>query len=164
MEPVRSYLARRIDAATAEDVLSEVLLVLWRQSVPVPRGDEIAYAIGVARLQLQNATRSMRRQERLIARIITIDPPEHATAYAEPGDPRAELVREALAQLRLADAEVLRLHAWEELPLREIALVLGLTPNAASIRLHRAKKKLAERIRKMQGQTGHVVVKEGDAR
>ena len=36
------------------------------------------------------------------------------------------------------------LWAWEELAPREIALVLGVTPNAVSIRLHRAKGRLRE--------------------
>ena len=53
VEPVRRYLARRIDEATADDVLSETLLVLWRRIDEVP-DDVIPWAIGVARLQLAN--------------------------------------------------------------------------------------------------------------
>jgi RNA polymerase sigma-70 factor (ECF subfamily) len=41
---------------------------------------------------------------------------------------------------------VLRLWAWEQLAPREIAVVLGVTPNAASIRLHRATRRLRERL------------------
>ena len=51
---------------------------------------------------------------------------------------RAEL-HAALARLRPAEAEVLRLWAWEELAPAQIAVVLGISPNAVSIRLHRAK-------------------------
>lgn len=40
------------------------------------------------------------------------------------------------------DAELVRLWAWEELGPAEIALVVGLSPNAVSIRLHRARQKL----------------------
>jgi RNA polymerase sigma-70 factor (ECF subfamily) len=56
---------------------------------------------------------------------------------------------EALAQLNARDQELLRLWAWESLTAAEIALALGISPNAASIRLHRAikmlKKQLTER-------------------
>ena len=44
------------------------------------------------------------------------------------------------------DLEILRLWAWEDLAPREIALALGISPNAASIRLHRATKRLKERL------------------
>ena len=44
------------------------------------------------------------------------------------------------------------LWAWEELAPREIATVTGLTANAVSIRLHRAKKRLAAELdRKIAG-------------
>jgi len=36
IEPSRRYLARRTDPATAADVLSEALLVLWRRLEDVP--------------------------------------------------------------------------------------------------------------------------------
>jgi len=45
--------------------------------------------------------------------------------------------------LNEADREVLRLWAWEQLEPGEIAVVLGSTPNAVSLRLSRAKRRLA---------------------
>ena len=41
---------------------------------------------------------------------------------------------------------MLRLWAWEDLRPQEIAVVLGITANAASIRLHRAKGRLAAEL------------------
>lgn len=52
------------------------------------------------------------------------------------------VIRQALARLRPADQEVLRLAAWEECTTAEIADVLGCTPNAAAVRLHRARARL----------------------
>jgi RNA polymerase sigma-70 factor, ECF subfamily len=161
VEPVRRYLARRVDAATAADVLSETVLVLWRRPGQVPEGAEVAWAIAVARLQLANALRSMRRQERLVARIIAVDPPPEA--IPEPADDgvTADLVRRALASLRPAEAELLRLSVWDELSVAEISQVLGISPNAVSIRLHRARRKLGHRIRKLSDRPGHAGVREG---
>ena len=58
-------------------------------------------------------------------------------------------------QLQLEDADLLRLWAWEQLTPAEIAVVLDTTPNAVSIRLHRAKAALREALRKAEGPAGH---------
>jgi RNA polymerase sigma-70 factor, ECF subfamily len=135
LEPLRRYLARRTDAATAEDVLADVLLVLWRRLDDVPE-EALPWAIGVARNQLRNAERGARRQERAAARLAD----EQRTAGEAPD---ASALRDALAALRPADAELLRLWAWEGLQPAQLAGALGISANAAAIRLHRAKRRLA---------------------
>jgi len=45
-----------------------------------------------------------------------------------------------------ADQELLRLVAWEELANQQIAAVLGITPNAVAIRLHRARARFADAL------------------
>lgn len=151
-EPVRRYLARRTDEATADDVAAETMLVLWRRPAEVPADARTAWAIGVARLQLQNAQRSHRRQDRLVARIITVDPPSETAP--DPDTDGNDRVARAIAGLRDNDAELIRLWAWEELTVTEIAQVLSLSPNAVSVRLHRAKKQLADRLQ-MDDPTRH---------
>ena len=64
-------------------------------------------------------------------------------------DDETELVadlRAALAELADTDREIVLLWAWDGLPPREIAVALGLSANAVSIRLHRVKQRLAERL------------------
>jgi RNA polymerase sigma-70 factor (ECF subfamily) len=154
VDPLRRYLARRTDPATADDVLADTLLVCWRRLDDLPE-EPLPWAYGVARNCLANAERGVRRQERLAARIATVDPPAAATPGPEDGgDPALD---EALASLRDEDAELLRLWAWEQLTPVEIAEVLAVTPNAASIRLHRAREKLKEQLlgRKAEGPAGH---------
>ena len=141
-EPVRRFLARRTDADTADDVLAETLLVCWRRLDDVPDGDEaLPWAYAVARNALANAERGLRRQRRLA----TGSPSSTRRARRSPsptsGDDR---VAAALARLRPDEAELVRLWAWEQLSPAEIATVLDLTPNAVSIRLHRARGKLKE--------------------
>jgi RNA polymerase sigma-70 factor, ECF subfamily len=152
IEPLRRFLARRTDAATAEDVLAETLLVCWRRVVDLPE-DPLPWAYGVARNCLHNAERAARRRDRLAARIATVDPP--AAVAPEPDEPDDDLAA-ALAGLRPDDAELLRLWAWEQLAPAEIATVLGITANAASIRLHRAREKLKGQLRKIEAASGHV--------
>ena len=40
VEPVRRFLARRTDPDTADDVLADTLLVVWRRLDDVPEGDQ----------------------------------------------------------------------------------------------------------------------------
>lgn len=157
-DPVRRYLWRRTDEATADDVLAATLSVLWRRSADVPADDPVPWAIGVARLQLQNARRTQRRQVMLAQRIAVVDPPQ-VLVDSETGPSESdETVRLVLARLRESDAELLRLWAWEELDAKAIAEVLGITANAASIRLHRARRRFAELFeqlgRSRSGQAG----------
>jgi RNA polymerase sigma-70 factor (ECF subfamily) len=149
LEPLRRFLARRTDAATAEDALAETLLVCWRRYDELP-ADPLPFAYGVARLCLANAERGARRQRRLAGKIATLDPPRDVPDPV--GDDR---LGEALAALQPDDAELLRLWAWEQLTAGEIATVLDITSNAASIRLHRAKAKLRAELRKVDGSAGH---------
>ena len=152
MEPVRRYLARRTDPDTAEDVLAETLLVCWRRVEEVPELP-LPWVYAVARNCLHNAERSARRQDRVAARIMA--------QPADPGPPDDPVLDAALAALRPEEAELVRLWAWEQLTPAEIAVVLGITPNAASTRLTRAKKKLSDRLRKSGSGAGHEESREG---
>ncbi|MBJ7357371.1 RNA polymerase sigma factor [Nocardioides sp.] len=142
VEPVRRFLARRTDPDTADDVLADTLLVLWRRLDDVPAGDEaLPWTYAVARNALANAERGLRRQRRLAHRITVVDPPDEAV----PDEPEVDdRVAATFARMRPDEAELLRLWAWEQLGPAEIAAVLGLTPNAVSIRLHRARGRFKE--------------------
>lgn len=152
LEPLRRFLARRTDPATADDVLAETLLVCWRRFDELPGDAVLPWAFGVARNCLANARRSAHRQERVAAKVATIDPPREATD--SPGT-RDDALHEALDRLRDDEAELLRLWAWEQLTPAEIATVLDVTPNAVSIRLLRAREKLRAEIGKIEAGAGH---------
>jgi len=94
------------------------------------------------------------RQEQLVRRLAQVP-------VAEPSSDVA--LREALDALPDGDRELLWLWAWEQLPPREIALVLDISANAASIRLHRASKKLRDLLLagKDGGPPGHLGQRQG---
>lgn len=164
-DPVRRYLWRRTDEATADDVLAETLVVLWRRSEERPR-EPIPWAIGIARKQLSNARRAAARRDRLVARVAIVDPPPaFVSDEFEPGGGETdEAVRRVLARLRPAEAEVLRMWAWDELEPRQIAVALGISANAAAVRLHRARRRFEHELGKDGVVSGQVAVKEGDPR
>lgn len=148
-EPLRRYVVRRAPADAVPDVLADVMLVLWRRFDDVPGDDPLPWAYAVARGCLANNRRAASRQLRLVERIARVDPPRLADEVEDHPELHA-----ALAGLRELDREVVQLWAWEGLEPREIALVTGLTPNAVSIRLHRAKKRLAAELGKNNAPAG----------
>lgn len=162
-DPVRRYLWRRTDEATADDVLAETLVVLW-QRVDDPPREVVPWAIGIARKQLANARRSAARRDRLVARITVVDPPRDVPAAPDADDDDDETVRRVLGRLRPADAELLRLWSWEGLQPRHIAEVLGISTNAAAVRLHRARTRFEQEFGKDRMPAGQVGVKEGTSR
>lgn len=136
--PLYRYAVRRIDAESAHDVVADVMLVLWRRLDDLPLDDPLPWCYAVARRCLANTQRSRRRQLRLVTRI--------AQNQERPSSPPTLADTDldaALSRLSDAERELVRLWAWEGLTPAEIALVLGITSNAASIRLHRTRKKLA---------------------
>ena len=146
--PLQRFLARRAQLHDAEDVLAETLLVLWRRLDDVPAEGALPYAYAVARRCLANARRGQERRVTLLRRLRD-EPPLPA-----PPDEDPELVQ-ALGRLRTTDREVLGLWAWEGLEAREIAVVLGVSANAAAVRLSRARSALRTELGKDRGATGH---------
>jgi RNA polymerase sigma-70 factor (ECF subfamily) len=152
-EDVLRYAARRVDPDTARDVTAETFLIAWRKRSAVPQAgqDVLPWLYGVARRVLANEMRRERRSERLVARIVADRRDRDAVTAPDPGDHVAGVsaLAQALEALSPADREVLQLLGWEELTVRQAAVVLGCTPATAAVRAFRAKRRflivLAER-------------------
>ncbi|MEA2024778.1 MAG: sigma-70 family RNA polymerase sigma factor [Actinomycetota bacterium] len=145
---IRSYCLRRLPTSEVNDAVAEVFLVVWRRIDDVPDGDEAPlWLYGIARNVVRNVDRSARRRDRLSGRLRPFRPPSSP-------DPETVVIRRseddevlaALAQLRPADQEILRLSIWEELSNTEIAEVLGIEAHAVTMRLSRARNRLAGRL------------------
>ena len=134
---VHAYARRRSDEQTADDVVAEVFLIVWRRLDAVP-ADPLPWLLGVARKALANHRRSSARSIALNERIgATL--PSHAEQPAQDHE-----VLEALAMLEPRDREVLLLIAWEGLRQDEVATVLAINRPAVATRLHRARRRLAQ--------------------
>lgn len=143
---VLAYALRRTRSeADAEDATAETFAIAWRRWESVP-ADALPWLYGVARRVLANQHRGGLRRSSLLERLRLHRPPPSAEIMA--GGPATA----ALATLRPDDQELLRLVAWEDLGHAEIAVVLGITPNAVAIRLHRARKRYLEALRTMAGE------------
>lgn len=152
-EPLQRYVRRRVDAHAVDDVVADTMMTLWRRLADVPPNAQLPWAYGVARRQIANHRRAAGRHLRL-ARKAEAQPRPQPSSDG-PLDPE---LHSALAALPDHERELLRLWAWEQLEPAEIGVAMGLTPNAVSIRLHRAKKRLAENLevaRKNEPSSGH---------
>lgn len=154
-EPLQRYVRRRVAPAAADDVVAEALTVLWRRLDEVPQDAVLAWSYGIARRCVANQHRSDGRRTNLIERMKA----DVATPTGGPGDD--PLLDIALSALPEADRELLHLWAWEGLQPREIAVVLGVSANAVSIRLHRAKQQLGAQLGPL-GTLGPLGRKDGD--
>lgn len=135
---VLAYALRRVDGDAAQDVTADVFAVAWRRIDSVPHEDALPWLLAVARRTLANQHRTARRQRALSDRLQLNMPAPHGPDIAASGSG----VLEALASLTERDREVLMLIAWDGLASAEAALVLGCSPVACRIRLHRARSRL----------------------
>jgi RNA polymerase sigma-70 factor (ECF subfamily) len=139
---VLGYAIRRTRSlADAEDVAAETFVIAWRKVEAIP-DEPLPWLYAVARRVLANHRRGSGRRERLAALLRVEDVPTPMRL----GDDLDGPASRALASLRAADQELLRLVAWEELTNQQIAVVLGISPNAVAIRVHRARARFAEAL------------------
>lgn len=140
---VLGFAARRCGSSEdAADVAAETFAIAWRRIGAVPAGDDARlWLYGVARNVLANHRRKVARRQDLNAALaaeLAVRRPPSAE-----DDAGAGVVGQVFRSLPDADREVLSLVAWEGLDAGEIARVLGCSRNAARIRLHRARRRLA---------------------
>lgn len=132
------FLARRVSPHEVEDLAADLFEIAWNKRGSIPAGLELPWLYKTARYLIANLRRKTQNRARIFSLLAT---PEAA--------PSAESI--ALADLGLGSAwdklsgperELMALWALEGLDHKEIAVVMEISPNAAAIRLTRAKEKL----------------------
>ncbi len=140
-DDVLAYALSRADAEAARDAAAATFLVAWRRREELPEQPR-GWLLGVCRRTLADERRAAGRYASLIRKLAS------QRESFEPQPDRGEdlegqdAVLSALATLRQADQELLRLVAWEGLTNTEIAVVLGCSRLAVGVRLHRARQRL----------------------
>lgn len=137
-DAVYRYLRRRSPAGSVsdgEDLLSEVMAVAWRRLDDVPTDATLAWLYGVARKQLANARR---RSDRHSSPRVQVRTPA-SQASAEDEVVGRLTVQAAIDGLTSSEREVILLTAWEGLTPSELAVALGISLNAAGVRLSKAR-------------------------
>jgi RNA polymerase sigma factor (sigma-70 family) len=140
--PVYRYAARRVAPEAVQDVVSDTFLVAWRRHEELD-GDPLPWLLGIARRVAATQRRGSARRDALRERLRY----EHSSLHAErePGAGDRQLAL-ALASLRERDREALMLVAWDGLDHRTAAGVMGCTTASLTVRLHRARRRLAHAL------------------
>jgi RNA polymerase sigma-70 factor (ECF subfamily) len=130
-------------AEEADDATAETFATAWRRRPDLPpAGEARLWLLGTARRVLANQHRSAHRRDGLDQRLALVRPePGPADPAEVVGD--ADPLWSALASLPDDQRDLLLMRACDGLAVQDIAVLLGCTPNAASIRLTRARDALA---------------------
>lgn len=140
-----SFALRRCqNRATAEEIANEAFLVAWRRWDDLP-DDPFPWLAGTARKLLANMRRSESR--RVPA---TWDGDEHGLINpAEDLEDQViqrRLFKDAFERLNERDRELLRMIYWDGFTNKEAAASLGCSYSLLTLRLHRARKRLAKNL------------------
>lgn len=133
---------RCASGADADDIAAQVFAVAWRRRDELPDPGVRLWLFGVARHVLANHRRSNQRQRRLQLRLID----NHRDDLHNLPDVRLEELRVALATLSDDDRDVVLMRCWDGLAVADIAALLDRTPNAVSVRLHKARRRLIAQL------------------
>lgn len=144
---VLGYALLRAEQAVAEDVASETFLIAWRQLDELP-DPALPWLLGVARNLLRRQRDVGRREQALTGRIAALTTQDDLADWdiAEQVVERATALA-VLAGMRDADVEAMVLTTWFGLRPRQAASVVGCSAAAFAVRLHRARRRLAEALR-----------------
>ena len=141
-EPVYRYAARRVAPEAVQDVVSDTFLIGWRRRGEL-KGEPLPWLLGIARRVASTQRRGSARRDALHERL-RAEPARVQTGGERGGwDPQLAL---ALASLRERDREALMLVAWDGLDHRTAATVMGCSTGSLTVRLHRARRRLARAL------------------
>ncbi len=143
---ISKFFAYRADSSEVEGLAAEVFSIAWQKRDKAPAGMELPWLYRIANNVLLNHRRKVKRNFTLpILETDLVAPSADDLALTN------VTVRNAWAKLKPADRSLLSLTALEGLSLEELAAVMKISKNAATIRAHRAKKNFAEILKEFEG-------------
>jgi RNA polymerase sigma-70 factor (ECF subfamily) len=151
------YAVRRVGPDAAPDVVADVFLVAWRRRELLPHVAVRPWLFGIAAKAVLNQQRAAARQISLRDKLVALTP-EPVDGRHDTGASSAR-VRAALARLRPAEQELLRLVEWDQLSVDEAAAALGCSAGALRVRLHRARRHFAAQLGHI-APAGHDMIEE----
>ncbi|MEY2677169.1 MAG: hypothetical protein RL510_1189 [Actinomycetota bacterium] len=138
---VSRYLAYRVNANDIEDLASKVFEIAWQKRSSCPAGNELAWLYKIAGYVVSNNRR------KVTAISLALFDSDATAPSAEDLVIADRSIKQAWSKLDAKDRTVLGLVAFDQLSVAEIAIALGISSNAASIRLHRARKNFDEHLK-----------------
>jgi len=149
-QPLHRYLARRVGADVADDLVSETFLTAMRgqESYDPQRGSVVGWLYGIAtnllRGHAKREVRLLRTAERYGVDLGVAETLEHTVVTRVDARSHLRLIAGELARMPSGDRDLLLLVSLAGLSVQEAAEALGLNPGTARSRLHRLRTKLKE--------------------
>lgn len=140
--------ARRRGSRDAEAVAGEAMAIAWRRLADVPVDDARPWLIATTR-NLLLAERRLQPMGMQDVDGIDVAAPVRAAPVTLDLDPD---LAAGLRTLSGQDREALLLIAWEDLTPALAAASLGITASAFRVRLHRARRRLADELNRRAGE------------
>jgi RNA polymerase sigma-70 factor (ECF subfamily) len=135
---ISRFLARRVAPHEVEDLAADLFEIAWTKRDSIPQDLELPWLYKTARYLIANHRRKSQNRARIFSMLSAPEaaPSAESIALADAG------LGSAWEKLSSADRELISLWSLEGLDAKEIAVVMEISPNAAAIRLTRAKEKL----------------------
>ncbi|MCC5575638.1 sigma-70 family RNA polymerase sigma factor [Microtetraspora sp. AC03309] len=141
---VLGYALLRADRQTAEDATGETFLIAWRRLDDMP-DPPLPWLLGVARNLLRKQRHAGLRGRELAAGLAELAPESDGDVGERVAEREAALA--VLAAMPERDAEAVILASWYGLAPKDAARAAGCSARAFNVRLHRARRRLAEALR-----------------
>lgn len=154
LRAVRSYALSRVGPNLADDVVSETFLLAYRIRVRLPHAPEghprpwlLGIATNVIAQQRRSEKHWLQKAHRAQELVEEWNPArdDEVVSRLDAGS-RALSVTAALVRLRAGDRDALLLHVLMDLSYEEVALALEIPIGTVRSRIHRARKKMQQRL------------------
>jgi RNA polymerase sigma-70 factor (ECF subfamily) len=136
------------DEATAEDLISEVFLDVWRQAGRFEgRSTVSTWMLAIARFKAISALRRRSHEELDEDAAGAIEDPSDDPATALEKKDKSVVIRKCLMGLSAEHREIVDLVYYHEKSVEEVADIVGIPVNTVKTRMFYARKRLAELLK-----------------
>ena len=133
---------------TAEDLISEVFLDVWRQASRFEARSQVStWLLAIARFKALSALRKRPEEELDEEKAAAIEDPADDPEVAVQKKDKSEILRKCLEGLSPDHREIIDLVYYHEKSVEEVAEIVGIPEATVKTRMFYARKKLAELLK-----------------
>jgi len=139
------YVSSRLQRQYVDDVCSDAIAIAWQKRGKIPPVDSttgidpmLPFLIITARNLIKNLERKIHTSQRNLRNLLAPEVESAETLALQDSH-----LDKALKDLKPKDREIILLHAWHDFSISEIAKILGISNAIVSVRLSRARNRLA---------------------
>jgi len=136
------------DESTAEDLISEVFLDVWRQAGRFEGRSQVStWLLAIARFKSLSAMRKRPDEALDDETAAAIEDPSDDPETALEKKDKGEVLRKCLTALSAEHREIIDLVYYHEKSVEEVAQIVGIPENTVKTRMFYARKKLADLLK-----------------